>query len=171
MNNSPIEFLACDAREKGMALIMSLILLCILTVGVMVSTRSITTQTRLAANLLSGDVAAQIAEGTNRAAEGLLSRGQLAALIKANSNGLYFFNTLIDPQWSGWGSAAPIDWSNSATAKQSTYIGNSPTYGAYIVEQLPDVVGGGGIYPQRRSRNMCTALPREALARTAVAPH
>jgi len=123
--------------ERGVTLIVTLILLFILTVFAVTEVSYNTMVTRIATN--SGDalVAFQTAEGAlNQAANQVLIGTYSVNSFLSNSNGLYLFNASNAPLWT------TVNWSSSA-AVITSYQGNSNAQAAYIIEQLPSVTMPG----------------------------
>lgn len=132
-------------RQEGMALIISLVLLTILTIGVMATARSISVSTRLATNVQTQNIAIQTADGTAKNAQGLIAQGAIAPTgYSGNANGQYVFNPQNPPVWapSPW-LATPLNWSSATQAKQSSFGTLPAKIGAFVVEQLPPVIQKG----------------------------
>lgn len=130
---------AALSAQRGMVLVISLLLMLVLSIGVLPSMQLITVETRVAANMHNQEVAFQVAEGAVRTAEVGLARGDYTGFA-ANTGGLYTLDAKSVPVWAPapW-AAAPLDWSGSG-AVQTSVAGQT---GAFVIEQLPSVAKKG----------------------------
>ena len=127
---------ASGAQASGFVLLTALILVLILTILALAGVALNSTQTRVAANSASQDVAFQAAEGAlNQAQTNLLNGHYAQSGFSANTNGLYMFNQSAAPIWT------TVNWSSSSGAiPVSNWTGLASGVKAfYIIEQLPPV--------------------------------
>ncbi len=128
------------ARHGGFVLLTALILVLILTVLALAGVALNSTQTRIAANTASQDVAFQAAEGAlNQAQQNLLNGNYTQSAFLANTSGLYLFNAATAPIWT------TVTWTSSSEAipvsNWSSLVSGVKAY--YIIEQLPSVISPG----------------------------
>ncbi|HET7369532.1 MAG TPA: pilus assembly protein [Gammaproteobacteria bacterium] len=127
-------------REKGVVLVISLIMLLVLTLLGLAATRNTSLQQSMARNLRDHQRAFEAAEAALRDAQNYVA---IAALpVFDNTNGLYQLPAVGDPSW--W---RTVDWSADASNTESVpYSGTLPnlnTQPRYIIEQLPPVAAPG----------------------------
>ena len=122
-------------------MLVALIMLLIITLIGIASTRTQTLEVRMASNVQNRNIALQAAEATLRFVEGNLQSG-LYTNFAQNANGLYTFDPTMT---SAWYSTTNITWGSSSTTV-ITYSGPSlpsDLYAAapqFIIEALPTVV-------------------------------
>jgi type IV pilus assembly protein PilX len=127
---------ASGAKASGFVLLTALILVLILTILALAGVALNSTQTRVAANTASQDVAFQAAEGAlNQGQANLLNGNYTQSGFNANTNGLYLFNQSTAPIWT------TVNWSSSSGAIPVSNWGSlaSGVKAYYIIEQLPPV--------------------------------
>jgi type IV pilus assembly protein PilX len=136
-----------SARQHGIALFISLMILVIITLLGLSIARTQFAGERMAQNSLDHAMAVQAAEAALREAEDNIAQGQFTAFA-ANTNGLYTFSDATTSWYLG------INWASPAANSTITY-GSAPIPGpalsnfnlaskpVYIVEQLPGVVVAG----------------------------
>lgn len=127
--------------ERGVALIVSLILLLVLSIGALVTMQVITNQNHVAGNAWSDQMSLATGEGALVNGEMQLLTGSAGANAVANANGSYTFNAASVPQWA----QAGFSWSGSNVISAATYSNSaySASTGQVIVEQLPAVASKG----------------------------
>lgn len=138
MNTS---FSSASARQHGVALIVSLILLLALSIGALVTMQLIANQNHVAGNSWSSQMSLATGEGALVNGEFQLLTGTAGADAAANANGSYLFNVTIAPQWAQSG----FSWSGSNVLAGAGYTNSaySASTGQVIVEQLPAVASKG----------------------------
>ena len=126
--------------QRGVALIMSLVMLLILTILGLSSVQSTSLQQRMSLNARDSDLAFQAAESAVNEAEGWMSTNtSLLVFQAANSNGLY------DAPDLGSVDLSTFDWSNPGNDMRG-YITLSPslsdvaTQPKYIIEWVKTVI-------------------------------
>lgn len=131
------------SRQKGVVLIVALILLLVLTLIGVTAARMQTVQERMARNDDNHQLAIQAAEAVLRSAEGQLeSQVYGPANFAANNPGLYILQSELQSTVNG-SIADSIDWTNPGT-QTITYAGpalsnvpSSPKPAQYLIESLP----------------------------------
>ena len=112
-----------QARQNGMVLVISLILLLIMTLLAIASMQDSTLQERMAGNAHDQQSAFQSAEAALRAGERYLQGSVIGPFN--NTNGLYD------------SSLAPLDWRNAASWIADTSITQTVQSPQYLIELLP----------------------------------
>ena len=126
------------SRQRGAALIVSLVFLLILTIVSAASMQSATLQERMAGNAKDINLAFQAAEAALREAEAQLSQINIGTFN--GSNGLYL--SCVDPADTRTACVEP-DWSNHSTTGwrvlPDSPISNASRQPEYIIEELSNV--------------------------------
>ncbi|WP_018405146.1 pilus assembly PilX family protein [Marinobacter gelidimuriae] len=91
-------------RQRGSALIVSLIMLLLITLVAVAGMQTTIMQERMSANLYDRELAFQAAEAALREGEALIMTGSEPVIT--NSNGLYVLDHANRPQWGGGASTA-----------------------------------------------------------------
>lgn len=129
---------AVPTRQKGVILIVALILLLVLTLIGIGVTQSTTLEEKMAANTRDKDLSFQAAEAGLRFGESGLQQALYTNFD--NTNGLYEYDPSQADIWT------TIDWTNSANivaAPSSATIDNVIQQPEFIIEQLPPVPAPG----------------------------
>lgn len=136
---------ALPSRQRGVALVVALLMLVLTLIITMAVVRPQALQSRMATNQQARNIALQSAEAALREAENGILTGQYSNFAK-NNGGLY----LLDP--ASTSQAKYLDNSIWTTAGATlsyggpSLTGNGPRAGAttqYIIEQLPSVANPG----------------------------
>jgi len=128
------------AREQGVALIMSLVMLLILTILGISSVQTTSMQERMTINARDNDLAFQAAESAVREAEIFLNTNtSLLIFQNANTNGYY------DVPDNGSVDLSSFDWADASNDSRgfltvSTTIGGVASQPVYIIEWVRTVV-------------------------------
>lgn len=155
-------------RQRGVVLIVALILLLVLTlIGVGV-TQSTSLEERMAGNARDKDLAFQAAEAGLRNGEDTLLQGLYTNFNSNGTGGLYVYNSANPTPWAGtvtWTDTNASD-NNSAIlysgaqltfSSSSSSATNMPYPPAFIIEQMPPVaMPGQGAQSQRTGNGMIT---------------
>ena len=127
-------------KQRGVALIMSLVMLLILTILGLSSVQSTSLQLRMSLNARDNDLAFQASESAVREAEGWMSTNtSLLVFQAANSNGLY------DAPDLGSVNLSTFDWNNPGNDMRgyitlSTPLSQVATQPKYIIEWAKTVM-------------------------------
>ena len=129
--NTPI------SRQRGVVLVISLLMLLVLTMIGLAATRGTTIEQRMTANQDDQEVAFEAAEAALRAGESELS-GAATVDYSANTAGAYTLSTMGTTNWTN------IDWNPSGSAVTGYSAGIQPTpivNPSYFI--VLDPTGGG----------------------------
>ncbi len=130
----------CRSGERGVALLVGLVLLIILTIAALVAVQLVSIQNRVAGNAWGEQMSLATGEGGLGTADSALLGGTLN--FASGTDGQYVFNPAALPQWSdpafNWNLTANVlagyGFSNSQYPKSSAKV---------IIEQLPAVAAPG----------------------------
>jgi type IV pilus assembly protein PilX len=126
--------------QRGVALLIGLVLLIVLTIVALVAMQLVSNQSRVAANAWGEQMSLATGEGALGNAESQLLSGALN--FASGTDGQYIFNPATAPQWSD----PAFNWNVAANVLAGAGFANSqyPKSSAKaIVEQLPAVAGPG----------------------------
>lgn len=130
-----------QARQRGVVLIATAILLVVLTVIALAGVSMISTQTRVATNSADVQVAYQAAEGALSDAQNQLMAGNFQpGMFASNGAGLYVFDPSAPPVWADAHLWLPENASKVLTSSMPLGSKSSPTY---VIEQMPSVIKPG----------------------------
>lgn len=139
--NTPI----APGSQRGMVLVVALILLLVLTLLGLAATQNSALEEKMAGNLRNHQLAFQAAEAALRAAESGLNQA-LWTNFTVNSGGLYLYNPNNPPATPLW---QTLDWNNPANVLTYAAVANQPLPGPlaqqpeFIIEQMPPVPAPG----------------------------
>jgi type IV pilus assembly protein PilX len=125
------------SRQRGVVLVISLLMLLVLTMIGLAATRGTTIEQRMTANQNDQEVAFEAAEAALRAGESELS-GAATLNFPGNSAGTYTLSTMGNVNWKN------IDWNPSGTAVTGYTAGIQPSpivNPSYFI--VYDQTGGG----------------------------
>jgi type IV pilus assembly protein PilX len=126
-------------KQRGIALVVSLIMLLLMTLLSVSSMKSTLLEEKMAGNYKSRNTAFQSAEAGLRAGETYLATTTILPLFNGTTAGLY------QPTLSGNSRWNSVDWANAAEVV--AYVGTLSDVAAnpnYIIEELEPVAEGGG---------------------------
>lgn len=132
---------ATPRAQSGAVLVTALVLLVVLTLLAVTSSRSSLTEERVTSNTQDANVAFQAAEAALRAGEEFLQQPNLPYF--EGNDGLYQPAPPTGaPLWS------TVDWLSAAATRQYSGLDDAPgslsqAQASYIVEELPPVAGPG----------------------------
>ena len=147
----PMHATPTPSRQRGAALIVSLVLLVILTLMGIATIRTSTMQERMAGNERDRNLAFQAAEAALREGERLLQNAVVPS-FPDTANGLYLpaddaeLPVRIDLDRDGTDDILAGDWHSHWTSSGRTYPGSLPelsTAPRYVLEVLPSVAAPG----------------------------
>lgn len=134
-------------KQKGVALVVSLIMLLLMTLLAVSNMESTILEEKMAGNYKNRNSAFQAAEAGLRAGEGYLANTAVLPIFDGSTTGLYQPTSAGNSRWN------TVNWSNNAEVID--YIGTLTSLSAnpkYIIEELAPVAEGGG------SKEVGTAL-------------
>lgn len=124
--------------QRGVALMVALVFLIVVTLIGIAAARIVTLETRLTGNVQNRDVAVQSAEAALRFAEAGLLQGSYTNFA-ANGQGLYTFDSSQSSPWyasAGWTSSSTTVLPYTGPALSSAGYAQAPQF---IIEQMPSV--------------------------------
>lgn len=133
MNKSATSLFNHPSKQKGIVLVVGLIMLLLMTMIGVTGMQTTSLQEKMTGNFRDRNQAFQAAEATLRDGEQYLRNTALLTEFN-NTNGMY------QPGLSGVDVWTTLDWSNTSTSVQySTTMANVGTQPRYIIEELPAV--------------------------------
>ncbi len=126
-------------RQKGIALVISLVMLLLMTILSVSSMKSTILEEKMAGNYKNRNTAFQAGESGLRAGEFYLANTVVLPLFDGSSAGLYQPTTTGNSRWNS------VDWTSGTEV--ITYVGSLSNVAAnpkYIIEELEPVDEGGG---------------------------
>jgi len=126
-------------KQQGIALVISLIMLLLMTLLSVSSMKSTILEEKMAGNYKNRNTAFQSAEAGLRAGETYLATTIVLPLFDGSTTGLYQPTSSGNSRWN------VVDWDNAAEV--IAYVGalsDVPTNPKYIIEELAPVNEGGG---------------------------
>lgn len=128
-------------RQKGAALIISLLILLVMTLIGLSGMQTTVLEEKMAGNFKDRNMSLQAAESALRSAENFLNTTTVLPTFDGSVLGLYQPATGLIPQWDD----SVIDWSDT-TNDVIAYAGalsNISVAPAYIIEEMPPITEGG----------------------------
>ncbi|MGH8191068.1 MAG: pilus assembly PilX family protein [Rhodanobacteraceae bacterium] len=132
------------ARQHGVALLVGLVLLIVLSITALVAMQLVANQNRVAGNAWGSDMGRATGEGALGYAETQLLSGTVLEDFASDTNGAYTFNSIDVPQWAQ--PASTFAWTGSNVLGGASVFNNSSytkSTATVIIEQLPSVVRPG----------------------------
>lgn len=128
--------------QEGVALLIGLVLLIVLSLTALVAMQLVANQNRIAANAWGSDMGRATAEAALGYSETQLLNGAVLEDFASNTNGAYTFDPFDVPQW---GQPA-FAWTGSNVLGGGSVFNNSQypkSTAAVVIEQLPSVAAPG----------------------------
>lgn len=132
------------AGQNGLALLIGLVLLIVLSITALVAMQLVANQNRVAGNAWGQDMGRATGEGALGYAETQLLNGAVLEDFAANTNGAYTFDAMNVPQWAEPASTFP--WTGSDVLGGGPVFNNSSytkSTASVVAEQLPSVAKPG----------------------------
>lgn len=153
---------ASPSRQNGIALVMALVFLLLLTIIGIAALNTTSLEEKMAGNVKDRNLAFQAAESALSLGENWIYTQIGKPVFPNNSTGLYVPNSTT-PNWDSvsWSGSSVVTYPNTPTASGSGTLGKVNTQPKYIIEDMGETQeSGGSLTMETRYRSKGTTILR-----------